>query len=126
MRKSNTANILIDAMIEHQISHLFFLRGVQNGDFFDSLYDRSTKLKPIHTQHEQGSLYMALSAAMATGKPQAFCAVPGSGILTQPCALLFSSMRTSYNWQNKCRLEQLERDMVYCMKSPTNLLLCKD
>jgi thiamine pyrophosphate-dependent acetolactate synthase large subunit-like protein len=42
----------------------------------------------VHTRHEQGAAYMALGAALATGKPQAYCVVPGPGLLNAAAALL--------------------------------------
>jgi acetolactate synthase I/II/III large subunit len=42
----------------------------------------------VHTRHEQGAAYMALGAALATGKPQAYCVVPGPGLLNSSAALL--------------------------------------
>ena len=74
-------------MVEHKVRYLFCLSGVQNDDLFDALYDRDSELKAIHTRHEQGAAYIALGAAMATGTPQAFCAVPGLGILNTTVAL---------------------------------------
>jgi len=41
-----------------------------------------------HTRHEQGAAYMALGAALATGMPQAYCVVPGPGLLNSSAALL--------------------------------------
>ena len=87
MKKRSTAHIVIDGMVEHKVRYLFCLPGVQNDDFFDVLYDRDSELKAIHTRHEQGATYMALGAAMATGIPQAFCVVPGPGILNTTAAL---------------------------------------
>ena len=46
------------------------------------------KLRTVHTRHEQGAAYMALGAALATGKPQAYCVVPGPGLLNSAAALL--------------------------------------
>mgnify|MGYP001374610638 CR=1 FL=1 len=45
-------------------------------------------MRPVHTRHEQTTAYMALGAALATGKPQAYCVVPGPGFLntTTPLA----------------------------------------
>ncbi|MBB44711.1 MAG: TPP-binding protein [Rhodospirillaceae bacterium] len=87
MKKRSTADIVIDGLVEHEVRYLFCLPGVQNDDFFDALYDRDSELKAIHTRHEQGAAYMALGAAMATGTPQAFCVVPGPGILNTTAAL---------------------------------------
>ena len=44
-------------------------------------------LRPIHARQEQGAVYMALGAALATGKPQAFSIVPGPGFLNGCAAL---------------------------------------
>src|SRR5262249_27631093 len=38
-------------------------------------------------RHEQGAAYLALGAAMATGKPSAYCVVPGPGFLNTTAAL---------------------------------------
>ena len=43
---------------------------------------------PPDTRHEQGAAYMALGAALATGKPQACAVVPGPGLLNASAALL--------------------------------------
>jgi acetolactate synthase I/II/III large subunit len=42
----------------------------------------------VHTRHEQGAAYMALGAALATGRPQAYSVVPGPGLLNSSAALL--------------------------------------
>ena len=39
------------------------------------------RIRTVHSRHEQGAAYMALGAALATGKPQAYCVVPGPGLL---------------------------------------------
>ncbi|MGH7035968.1 MAG: thiamine pyrophosphate-dependent enzyme, partial [Stellaceae bacterium] len=52
-----------------------------------ALHDAQEKIRVIHTRHEQGAAYMALGAAMATGKPQAYAVVPGPGFLNSTCAL---------------------------------------
>ena len=43
---------------------------------------------PIHPRHEQTAVEMALGAALATGKPQAFAVVPEPGMLNAGAALL--------------------------------------
>ena len=77
----STADIAIDGMIAAGIDTLFCLPGVQNDPFFDALWHRQSALKPIQSRHEQGAAYMAMGAALATGKPQACCLVPGIGFL---------------------------------------------
>ena len=42
----------------------------------------------MHTRHEQGAAYMALGAALATGRPQTYAVVPGPGLLNSGAALL--------------------------------------
>ena len=85
--KRTTAKIVIERLIAHGIDTLFCLPGVQNDPFFDALYDETNRIRPIHTRHEQGAAYLALGAAMATGKPSAYCVVPGPGFLNTTAAL---------------------------------------
>lgn len=81
------AHLVIDALVESGIDQLYCLPGVQNDDFFDALYDRQDQLRPVQARHEQGAAYMALGAALATGRPQAFSVVPGPGFLNACAAL---------------------------------------
>ncbi|WP_423915810.1 thiamine pyrophosphate-dependent enzyme [Candidatus Poriferisodalis sp.] len=83
----SVASLAVETLIANGITDLYCLPGVQNDPFFDVLYDRRDALAPIHTRHEQGAAYMALGAAMATGEPQAFCVVPGPGLLNTTAAL---------------------------------------
>ncbi len=83
----STAQALVRALIAHGIDMLYCLPGVQNDPFFDALYDHTARLRPIHARHEQGAAYMALGAALASGRPQAFCVVPGPGLLNAGAAL---------------------------------------
>ena len=87
LAKLNCAEIVIKTMVANGMDTLYCLPGVQNDDFFDALV-RPGGLKPVHTRHEQATAYMALGAALATGKPQAYCVVPGPGFLntTTPLA----------------------------------------
>jgi acetolactate synthase I/II/III large subunit len=77
----STAEIVIDSLVGAGIDTLYCLPGVQNDPFFDALWHRQSELKPIHSRHEQGAAYMAMGAALATGKPQVCCLVPGVGFL---------------------------------------------
>ncbi len=83
----SVAELAVESLIANGIEALYCLPGVQNDPFFNTLYDRSDALKPIQARHEQGAAYMALGAALATGKPQAFCLVPGPGFLNGCAAL---------------------------------------
>tara|TARA_B100000676_G_C18085637_1_gene854783 strand:- start:2823 stop:4442 length:1620 start_codon:yes stop_codon:yes gene_type:complete len=84
---TTTAGYILDALTGAGIRELFCLPGVQNDELFDALYARQSLLRPIQTRHEQGAAYMALGAACATGKPQAYCVVPGPGFLNTTAAL---------------------------------------
>lgn len=81
------ASLVVETLIANGMDRLYCLPGVQNDDFFDALYDRQDALAPVHSRHEQGAAYMALGAALATGRPQAFSVVPGPGFLNATAAL---------------------------------------
>lgn len=81
------ASLLVETLIANGMTALYCVPGVQNDDFFDALHPRQNALKPIQARHEQGAAYMALGAALATGRPQAFAVVPGPGFLNATAAL---------------------------------------
>ncbi len=81
------AQFAVESLIANGIRNLYCVPGVQNDPFFDALFDRADVLKPIQARHEQGAVYMALGAALATGEPQAFSIVPGPGFLNGCAAL---------------------------------------
>ncbi len=83
----NAATALVRTLMAQGIDTLYCLPGVQNDDFFDALYTTGKAIRPVHTRHEQATAYMALGAALATGKPQAYCVVPGPGFLNTTAAL---------------------------------------
>lgn len=81
------AQHVINALRLLDIDTLFCLPGKQNDDFFDALVD-ARDIRPIHARHEQGAAYMALGATQATGRPSAFCVVPGPGMFNAGAALM--------------------------------------
>ena len=84
-----TAEAIVAALLAHGIDTVYALPGVQNDHLFDALFKaRRPQLRTVHTRHEQGAAYMALGAALATGKPQAYAVVPGPGLLNSGAALL--------------------------------------
>src|ERR1700722_4297548 len=83
-----TAEAVAATLIGHGLDTIYALPGVQNDLLFEALYKFSNRLRTVHTRHEQGAAYMALGAALATGKPQAFAVVPGPGLLNAGAALL--------------------------------------
>jgi acetolactate synthase-1/2/3 large subunit len=83
-----TAEAVVAALTAHGIATVYALPGIQNDHLFDALYRAQNRVRTVHTRHEQGSAYMALGAALATGKPQACAVVPGPGLLNAASALL--------------------------------------
>ena len=83
-----TAEATVAALIAHGIDTIYALPGVHNDHLFDALFKAGDRIRTIHTRHEQGAAYMALGAALATGKPQAYAVVPGPGLLNSAAALL--------------------------------------
>lgn len=86
MNQPSIAHLVVDGIRQSGIDTLFCLPGVQNDDFFNVLFD-ARDIKPIVTRHEQGAAYMAMGAAQVTGRPSAFCVVPGPGMLNASAAL---------------------------------------
>jgi acetolactate synthase-1/2/3 large subunit len=83
-----TAEAVVGSLAAHGIDAVYALPGIQNDHLFDALFKAGNRVRTVHTRHEQGSAYMALGAALATGKPQAFAVVNGPGLLNASAALL--------------------------------------
>ena len=83
-----TADATVAALVAHGLDTIYALPGVQNDHLFEALFKAGDRLRTVHTRHEQGAAYMALGAALATGKPQAYAVVPGPGLLNSSAALL--------------------------------------
>jgi acetolactate synthase-1/2/3 large subunit len=88
MDTPNTAEAIVASLIAHNIKTLYALPGVHNDHLFDALFKSSDHIGVVHTRHEQGAAYMALGAALATGRPSAYAVVPGPGLLNTGAALL--------------------------------------
>jgi acetolactate synthase I/II/III large subunit len=82
------AEAVVATLAAHGLDTIYALPGLQNDPLFDALFRFSDQLRTIHTRHEQGAGYMALGAALATGKPAAYAVVPGPGFLNSAAALL--------------------------------------
>ena len=82
------AEAVVATLVAHGLDTIYALPGLQNDPLFDALFRFSDRLRTIHTRHEQSAAYMALGAALATGKPQAYAVVPGPGFLNSAAALL--------------------------------------
>ncbi len=88
MPRMTTAEAVIESLLQHGIDTLYALPGVHNDHLFDAAHKAGDRLRVIHARHEQTAAYMALGAALVTGKPQAFAVVPGPGLLNASAALL--------------------------------------
>ena len=88
MPRLSTAEATVETLLRHGIDTVYALPGLHNDPLFDAFYHAAGRLRVIHPRHEQTAAYMALGAALATGKPQAFAVVPGPGALNAGAALL--------------------------------------
>jgi len=88
MESMTTAEATVATLIAHGFDSVYALPGIHNDHLFDALQRVGDRLRVIHTRHEQGEAYMALGAALATGRPQAYVVVPGPGLLNSGAALL--------------------------------------
>ncbi|MGB6351452.1 MAG: thiamine pyrophosphate-dependent enzyme [Pseudolabrys sp.] len=84
----STAEAAVATLLAHGIDTIYALPGVHNDHLFDAFQRAGDHLRVIHTRHEQGAAYMALGAALATGRPQTYTVVPGPGLLKSGAALL--------------------------------------
>jgi acetolactate synthase-1/2/3 large subunit len=88
MTQMTAAEATVATMVAHGFETVYALPGVHNDYLFDAFHGAGERLRVVHTRHEQGAAYMALGAALATGKPQAYAVVPGPGLLNSGAALL--------------------------------------
>ncbi|HME24488.1 MAG TPA: thiamine pyrophosphate-dependent enzyme [Acetobacteraceae bacterium] len=88
MPHMRTADAVVESLIRHGIDTLYALPGVHNDHLFDAAHRAQDRFRVLHPRHEQTAAYMALGAALVTGKPQAFAVVPGPGVLNASAALL--------------------------------------
>ena len=83
-----TGEAAVATLLAHGLDTVYALPGVHNDHLFDAFQRAGDNLRVVHARHEQGAAYMALGAALATGKPQAYAVVPGPGLLNSGAALL--------------------------------------
>jgi acetolactate synthase-1/2/3 large subunit len=81
------ADAVVETLHGHGVDTIYALPGIQNDALFSALFDAGEAIRVVHTRHEQGAAYMALGAAMATGKPAVYSVVPGPGFLNTTAAL---------------------------------------
>ncbi len=88
METMTTADAVVAGLAAHGIDTVYGLPGIHNDPLFDALYRAREQVRVLHPRHEQTGAYMALGAALATGRAQAYAAVPGPGMLNTGAALL--------------------------------------
>ena len=88
MPRLSTAEATVETLLRHGLDTVYALPGLHQDPLFDAFYHAADRLRVIHPRHEQTAAYMALGAALATGKPQAFGVVPGPGLLNAGAAIL--------------------------------------
>ena len=84
----STGEATVATLLAHGINTVYALPGVHNDHLFDAFQRAGEAMRVVHTRHEQGAAYMALGAALATGRSQAYAVVPGPGLLNSSAALL--------------------------------------
>jgi acetolactate synthase I/II/III large subunit len=84
----STADATVASLLANGVEKVYGLPGLHNDHLFDAMYKARDRLRVIHTRHEQTAGYMAMGAALSTGKPQVCAVVPGPGLLNCAGALL--------------------------------------
>ncbi len=86
--RMTTAEAVVETLIRHGIDTVYGVPGIHNDALFDALFLERERIRVLHARHEQTTGYMALGAALVSGKPQVFATVPGPGLLNAAAALL--------------------------------------
>lgn len=87
MEKITSSEAMVKSLIAKGVDAIFGIPGAQTYAFFEALYQHRDEIKLYVTRHEQGAAYMAYGYAKSTGKPAAYCVVPGPGVLNTTAAL---------------------------------------
>lgn len=85
--RSTGAEAVVAGLTRWGIEQVFGLPGVHLDPLFDALHGVRDRIRIMHTRHEQGAAYMALGAAMSSGRPAVYTVVPGPGLLNTGAAL---------------------------------------
>ena len=82
-----TGEAAVATLLAHGLDTVYALPGVHNDHLFDAFQRAGDNLRVVHARHEQGAAYMALGAALATAKPQAYAVVGPGQLNSVPRAL---------------------------------------
>lgn len=77
--KLHGSQIIMEALLEHDVNTVFGYPGGAALFIYDALYDYSDKIKHVLTAHEQGASHAADGYARATGKTGVVIATSGPG-----------------------------------------------
>src|SRR5438128_3281342 len=83
------ADVLVSALRDHGIQHIFGYPGGQLTPIYDALY-RQSEIRHILARDEQAAAFMADGYARATGQPGVCLAVCGPGVLNAATPLACS------------------------------------
>lgn len=87
MGQVSCSEAMVKSLIDRGVEAIFGIPGAQTYAFFDALYKYRDQIKLYVSRHEQGCAYLAYGYAKSTGKPAAYCVVPGPGVLNTMAAL---------------------------------------
>jgi acetolactate synthase-1/2/3 large subunit len=87
MPKMTGGQAIVRSLLDHGVTTVFGIPGIQLDNLYDAFYERRNSLHVIHTRHEQGAAFMAMGYAQASGETGVFAVVPGPGLLNSLTAL---------------------------------------
>ncbi|AXV18376.1 hypothetical protein CYG48_21845 (plasmid) [Neorhizobium sp. SOG26] len=86
MPKMTTGEIITHSLVANGVDTVFGIPGAHMYDLIDAMA-RESRIRFIHTRHEQGAGYMAYGYAKATGRTGVYTVVPGPGFLNSGAAI---------------------------------------
>lgn len=121
------ADGIVRTLVAHGVRDVFCLPGVQNDALFNALFDAGDAIRAIHVRHEQGAAYMALGAALATGRPAVYSVVPGPGFLNTTTALAtaFSTNAPVFCLTGQINSRFIDRGIGFLHEIPNQLEILK-
>lgn len=88
MRKLTGGEAIVESLIAQGVDTVFGLPGAQLDPVFAALHDRQSRIRIVHSRHEQGCAYMAFGYAEASGDLGVLLVVPGPGLLNAAAGIV--------------------------------------